>query len=274
MSRGEAQMRGCDTIILDTAGRLHVDEQMMTEVRQIAAQVKPTEIIFVANAMTGQDAVRSSKQFHEALPLTGVILTQMDGDARGGAAISLIQVTGCPIKFVGTGEKVENLDAFHPGRMADQILGMGDVVSLVERAQEVVDQEKAEKFQKKVRKAEWNLEDFLEQLQQVKKMGPLGDLMKKIPGMDKMMPDGGFEQAEQEMKYPEAIILSMTPKERRNPKIINGSRRRRIALGSGTSIQEVNRMLKDFEKTKTMMKHMMKTGKGKRRMGMPQMPRF
>lgn len=274
MARGEAQMRGCDTIILDTAGRLHVDEQMMLEVKQIAAQVKPTEILFVANAMTGQDAVISSKQFNDALPLTGVILTQMDGDARGGAAISLVEVTGCPIKYVGTGEKVENLEAFHPGRMADQILGMGDIVSLVERAQEVVDQEKAIKFQKKVRKASWDLEDFLDQLQQVKKMGPLGDLLKKIPGMDKMAPEGALDDAAEQLKYPEAIILSMTVKERRNPKIINGSRRRRIASGSGTSIQEVNRMLKEFEKMKKMMKQMMKGGKGKRRMGMPQMPRF
>jgi len=270
MARGEAQMRGCDTIILDTAGRLHVDEQMMLEVKQIAAQVKPTEILFVANAMTGQDAVRSSKQFHDALPLTGVVLTQMDGDARGGAAISLIEVCGCPIKFVGTGEKLENLDVFHPGRMADQILGMGDIVSLVERAQEVVDQEKAVAFQKKIRKASWDLEDFLEQLQQVKKMGSIGDLMKKIPGMDKMMPEGGFDQAEEELKMPEAIILSMTLKERRNPLIINGSRRRRIAAGSGTTVQDVNRILKDFDKTKKMMKHMMKAGKAKRGLRMPQ----
>jgi signal recognition particle subunit SRP54 len=233
---------------------------MMGEVRQIASQVKPTEILFVANAMTGQDAVNSAKQFHDNLPLTGVILTQMDGDARGGAAISLIEVTGCPIKFVGTGEKLDALDAFHPRRMADQILGMGDVVSLVEKAQEVVDKDAALAFQQKARKASWDLEDFLSQMQQVKKMGPMGDLLKKIPGMSKMM-DQGMEIDDGELKYAEAIIYSMTPYERRNPKLINGSRRRRIADGSGTQLQDVNRLLKDFEKSKKMIKQMM-TGKG------------
>jgi signal recognition particle subunit SRP54 len=266
MARGEAQMRGCDTIILDTAGRLHVDNEMMMKVKQIANQTTPHEILFVANAMTGQDAVRSAKQFHDALPLTGVILTQMDGDARGGAAISLIEVTGCPVKFVGTGEKLEALDAFHPRRMADQILGMGDVVSLVEKAQEVVDQKQALKFQEKVRKASWDLDDFLAQMQQVKKMGPMGDMLKKIPGLGKMMPKDGMDMAEDELKYTEAIILSMTPVERHKPKIINGSRRRRIALGSGTNIQDVNSLLKDFEKMKKMMQQMMKGAKrqGKR----------
>jgi signal recognition particle subunit SRP54 len=264
MARGEAQMRNCDVIILDTAGRLHVDEQMMAEVRRIQAQVTPHEILFVANAMTGQDAVNSAKQFHENLPLTGVILTQMDGDARGGAAISLIQVTGCPIKFVGTGEKLDALQAFHPQRMADQILGMGDIVSLVEQAQQVVDQEKAIAFQKKARKASWDLEDFLEQMQQIKKMGNLGDLVQKIPGMSKMLGDEEIDM--DELKYTEAIIYSMTKKERRNPKIINGNRRLRIADGSGTTVQDVNRLLKDFEKMKKMMKQMMKGGGKRRRM--------
>lgn len=268
MARGEAQMRNCDVIILDTAGRLHVDEQMMGEVKRIHAQMNPNEILFVANAMTGQDAVNSAKQFHQALPLTGVILTQMDGDARGGAAISLTSVTGCPIKFVGTGEKLDALDVFHPRRMADQILGMGDVVSLVEKAQETVDQEKALKFQEKARKATWDLEDFLEQMQQLKKMGSLGDLMNKIPGMSKMM-GKGMEFDESEMKHAEAIIYSMTPKERRTPKLINGSRRRRIADGSGTSVQDVNRLLKEFEQTRKMMKQMMKGGKGKKGKRMP-----
>ncbi len=268
MAQGEAGMRGCDTILIDTAGRLHVDEQMMMEVRQISAQVKPHEILFVANAMTGQDAVNSAKQFHEAVPLTGVVLTQMDGDARGGAAISLIEVTGCPVKFIGTGERLDALEPFHPRRMADQILGMGDVVSLVEKAQEVVDQEQAVKFQEKVRKANWDLEDFLAQMQQVKKMGNMGDLMKKIPGMSKMMPKG-MDMAEDELKYTEAIILSMTPDERRRPKIINGSRRRRIAAGSGTTIQDVNALLKDFEKMRKMMKQMMKGAKRKRGMQVP-----
>jgi len=260
MARGEAQIRNCDVIILDTAGRLHVDEVMMAEVRRIYTQLKPHEILFVASAMTGQDAVTSAKQFHDALPLTGVVLTQMDGDARGGAAISLISVTGCPIKFIGTGEKLDALDVFHPKRMADQILGMGDVVSLVEKAQEVVDKEKALEFQEKARKASWDLEDFLEQMQQVKKMGSLGDLMRKIPGMAKLM-DSGMDFDEKEFKRMEAIIYSMTIKERRNPKIINGSRRRRIADGSGTSVTEVNQLLKEFEHTKKMMKDAMR-GKG------------
>ena len=268
MAQGEASLRGCDTIVVDTAGRLHVDDQMMMEVRQISAQTKPHEILFVANAMTGQDAVNSAKQFHDAVPLTGVVLTQMDGDARGGAAISLIEVTGCPIKFIGTGEKLDALEPFHPKRMADQILGMGDVVSLVEKAQEVVDQEQAVKFQEKVRKANWDLEDFLAQMQQVKKMGNMGDLMKKIPGMGKMMPKG-MDMAEDELKYTEAIILSMTPQERRRPKIINGSRRRRIAAGSGTTIQDVNALLKDFEKMRKMMKQMMKGAKRKGGMQVP-----
>ena len=262
MAGGEAQMRNCDVIILDTAGRLHVDAQMMGEVRQIHAAVNPTEILFVANAMQGQDAVNSAKEFHAALPLTGVILTQMDGDARGGAALSLISVTGCPIKFVGTGERLDALDAFHPQRLADQILGMGDIVSLVEKAQEVVDQEQALKFQEKARKATWDLEDFLQQMQQVKKMGSLGDLVKKIPGMNKMMPKG-VDFDEDELKYAEAIVYSMTPYERRHPKIINGSRRRRIAVGSGTSVPDVNHLLKDFQKMKKMIKQMMKGPKGK-----------
>ncbi len=265
MALGEAQMRNCDIIILDTAGRLHVDDEMMAEVRRIHAQVKPHEILFVASAMTGQDAVNSAKQFHANLPLTGVILTQMDGDARGGAAISLIHVTGCPIKFVGTGEKLDALEPFFPQRMADQILGMGDIVSLVERAQEVIDKDKALEFQKKAKKASWDLEDFMEQIRQVKKMGPLGDLVKKIPGMSKMLGDD-FEFDADELKYTEAIIHSMTKKERQNPKIINGSRRLRIADGSGTSVQEVNRLLKDFEKMKKMMQQMMKGGGKKRRM--------
>ncbi len=272
MARGEAQMRGCDLILIDTAGRLHVDEEMMAEVRRIHVAVQPHEILFVANAMTGQDAVNSAKQFNEALPLTGVLLTQMDGDARGGAAISLIRVTGCPIKFIGTGEKLDALEAFHPQRMADQILGMGDVVSLVEKAQEVVDREKALAFQEKARKASWDLEDFLDQMQQVKKLGPLTDVMQKIPGMNKMMAKG-VEFDEDELKYAEAIIFSMTPKERRSPKIINGSRRRRIASGSGTTIQDVNRLLKDFEKSKKMMKQMMKGSKKGKRMRI-QMPGF
>jgi signal recognition particle subunit SRP54 len=276
MAQGEAQMRGCDTIILDTAGRLHIDEQMMGEVKRIAKAVQPHEVLFVANATTGQDAVNSAKQFKENVPLTGVILTQMDGDARGGAAISLIEVTGCPIKFVGTGEKLDALDAFHPERMAGQILGMGDVVSFVEKAQEVVDQEKALKFQEKARKAEWNLDDFLSQIQEVKKLGSIGDIMKKIPGIAQMA-GGDVDIDDSELTQIEAIIQSMTAVERRKPKIIAASRRRRIADGSGTSLADVNRLLKDFEKSRKMMKLMMKGGKRRglfgRGMGrMPTMP--
>lgn len=264
MSLGEASMRGCDTVIVDTAGRLHVDEEMMLEARQIAEQLNPHEILFVANAMTGQDAVNSARQFHDALPLTGVILTQLDGDARGGAAISLIEVTGCPIKFVGVGEKLDALEPFHPERMAGQILGMGDIVSLVEKAQQVVDQEKAAALQKKMRKGDWDLEDFLDHMRQIKKMGNIADLMQKIPGINKMMPKG-MDMAEEDLKHTEAIILSMTLKERRNPNIINGSRRRRIAEGSGTSVQDVNALLKEFQRIKVMMKQAMKGTKGKKR---------
>jgi len=268
MARGEAQMRQCDVIIMDTAGRLHVDEQMMAEVRAIANQTRPDEILFVANAQTGQDAVRSAKEFHDNLPLTGVILTQMDGDARGGAAISLIEVTGCPVKFVGTGERLEALDAFHPRRMADQILGMGDVVSLVEKAQAVSDRDQAARLQERIRKEKFDLEDFLAQIQQMKKLGNMGDLIKKIPGINKMMPAGMEDAAGDEIKYVEAIIYSMTPHERRNPKLLNGSRRRRIAAGSGTSVQEINALLRDFEKMKKMMKQMMKGPKGRGPRGM------
>jgi len=268
MAMGEASLRGCDTVILDTAGRLHVDENMMIEAHQIAEQLNPHEILFVANAMTGQDAVNSARRFNEALPLTGVILTQLDGDARGGAAISLIEVTGCPIKFVGVGERLDALEPFHPERMASQILGMGDIVSLVEKAQQVVDQEKAVAFQKKIRKGDWDLEDFLEHMRQLKKMGNMGDLLQKIPGIGKMMPQG-MDGAEDELKRTEAIILSMTLKERRTPNLINGSRRRRIADGSGTSVQDVNALLKEFQKMKVMMKQAMKGGKGKKRGRLP-----
>ena len=257
MSKGEAQMRGCDVIILDTAGRLHVDDQMMAEVRKIEKAMTPDEILFVANATTGQDAVNSAKQFNDSLSLTGVILTQMDGDARGGAAISLIEVTGCPIKYVGTGEKLDALDAFHPDRMADQILGMGDIVSLVEKAQDVMDQDEAVKLSKKLKKATFDLDDFLKQMQQIKKLGSITDLMKKIPGMNKMAQQG-MEFGDDDLKPIEAIIRSMTLEERRKPKIIKGNRRRRIALGSGTRIQDVNRLLKDFDKSRKLMKMMMK----------------
>ena len=267
MSKGEAQMRGCDVIILDTAGRLHIDDQMMAEVRKIEKAMSPDEILFVANATTGQDAVNSAKQFNDSLALSGVILTQMDGDARGGAAISLIEVTGCPIKFVGTGEKLDALDAFHPERMADQILGMGDIVSLVEKAQDVIDQDEAEKLAKKLKKATFDLNDFLSQMQQIKKLGSITDVMKKIPGMNKMA-QKGMEFNDDDLKPIEAIIYSMTLEERRKPKIIKGNRRRRIAKGSGTRVQDVNRLLKDFDKSRKLMKMMMKKGGKGRAAGM------
>ena len=209
MSKGEASMRGCDVIILDTAGRLHVDDQMMAEVRQIEKALSPDEILFVANATTGQDAVNSAKQFNDSLSLSGVILTQMDGDGRGGAAISLIEVTGCPIKFVGTGEKLDALDAFHPNRMADQILGMGDIVSLVEKAQDVMDEKEAVKLSNKLKKATFDLDDFLKQMQQIKKLGSITDVMKKLPGMNKMA-DQGMDFSDDDLKPIEAIIYSMT----------------------------------------------------------------
>ena len=258
MARGEAQMHGCDVIILDTAGRLHIDDAMMGELRRIHSETKPHEILFVASAMTGQDAVNSAKQFNESLPLTGVVLTQTDGDARGGAALSLVKVTGCPIKFIGTGEKLDAIDTFHPRRMADQILGMGDIVALVEKAQQHIDVEKAINFQEKARKASLDLNDLLEQMQQLKKMGSLQELMKKIPGMSKLMDKQGFDMDPEEMKRTEAIIQSMTPFERKNPKLLNGSRRRRVAEGSGTQVADINRLLRDFEHSKKMMKNMMK----------------
>jgi signal recognition particle subunit SRP54 len=269
MARGEAKRVGADIIILDTAGRLHINSEMMGELKRIHTGVKPHEILFVASAMTGQDAVNSAKQFHETLPLTGVILTQMDGDARGGAALSLVKVTGCPIKFIGTGEKIDALDTFHPRRVADQILGMGDIVALVEKAQQHIDVETAINFQEKARKATLDLNDLLQQMQQLKKMGPLQDLLKKIPGMAKMMDKQGFDMDPDEMKRTEAIIQSMTPYERTHPKLINGSRRRRIADGSGMQVQDINRLLKDFEHSKKMMKGMMKSFKRPPRGPMP-----
>lgn len=267
MSKGEASMRGCDVIILDTAGRLHVDDQMMAEVRQIEKALSPDEILFVANATTGQDAVNSAKQFNDSLSLSGVILTQMDGDGRGGAAISLIEVTGCPIKFVGTGEKLDALDAFHPNRMADQILGMGDIVSLVEKAQDVMDEKEAVKLSNKLKKATFDLDDFLKQMQQIKKLGSITDVMKKLPGMNKMA-DQGMDFSDDDLKPIEAIIYSMTLEERRKPKMINGNRRKRIAAGSGTRVQDVNRLLKDFEKSRKLMKMMMKKGGRGRAVGL------
>ncbi len=253
-----------DTVIIDTAGRLHIDEKMMQEVADIKAAVKPDEILFVADAMTGQDAVNTAKAFLERLDFDGVVLTKMDGDARGGAALSIRAVTNRPIKFISVGEKLDQLEAFHPDRMASRILGMGDVVTLVERAQDALDEEKAVRLDKKLRQQEFTLEDFLDQLQQIKKMGPLQDILAMIPGaQNKMLKN--MQVDDKAFVRLEAIINSMTKEERRSPRIINGSRRKRIAGGSGTSVQDVNRLLNQFAMMRKMMKNMKQGG----RMRMP-----
>lgn len=249
-----ARSNGFNVVIVDTAGRLAVDEQMMTEIAAIKSAIKPSETLFVVDAMTGQDAVNTAKSFNERLDFDGVVLTKLDGDTRGGAAISIKSVVNKPIKFVGTGEKMDALDLFYPERMADRILGMGDVVSLVERAQENYDEEKARKLQKKIAKNEFNFDDFLDQIQQIKKMGNLKDVMGMIPGMGKAVKNLDID--DDAFKGIEAIIGSMTPEERGNHKIINGSRRRRIASGSGKDVQEVNRLIKQFEETRKMMQLM------------------
>ncbi len=255
-------------VIVDTAGRLAVDEQMMNEIAEIKAALKPSETLFVVDSMTGQDAVNTAKTFNDRLNFDGVVLTKLDGDTRGGAAISIKAVVDKPIKFLSTGEKMENLDLFHPERMAQRILGMGDVVSLVEKAQEVFDEEESKRLNQKIRKNQFNFEDFLQQLQQIKKMGSIKDIVGMLPGMNKMMKDVDID--ENAFAPIEAIIKSMTPKERQNPDIINGNRRKRISSGSGTSIQQVNNLMKQFEDMRKMMKMMNKTGgKGLPQMGLP-----
>lgn len=249
-----AKSKGFNVVIVDTAGRLAIDEQMMDEIARVKEAIQPTETLFVVDSMTGQDAVNTAKAFNDRINFDGVVLTKLDGDTRGGAALSIKAVVEKPIKFVGTGEKMDALDVFYPQRMADRILGMGDVVSLVERAQEQFDEEEARKLQKKIQKDQFDLNDFLGQLQQIKKMGNVKDLMGMIPGMGKALKDVDIQ--DDAFKHIEAIILSMTPKERSNPAIINGQRKNRIAAGSGTNIQEVNKLLKQFEDTKKMMKMM------------------
>lgn len=248
----EAKNQGRDVVIIDTAGRLAVDEEMMREIAAIKAAVNPTEILFVVDAMTGQDAVNTAKEFNDRLDFNGVILTKLDGDTRGGAALSIRTVVNKPIKYVGTGEKLEALDAFHPERMADRILGMGDIVSLVEKAQEQFDAEEAKKLQKKISRNQFNFNDFLSQIQQIKKMGNIKDLASMIPGVGKALKNVDID--DDAFKGVESIIYSMTPAEREHPEIINGSRRMRIAKGSGTTVTEVNRLLKQFEESKKMMK--------------------
>ena len=249
----KARAEGYSVVIVDTAGRLAVDKELMEEISALHAAVKPTETLFVVDAMTGQDAVESAKAFNEAIDYDGVVLTKMDGDTRGGAALSVKAVVGKPIKFVSTGEKMEALDVFHPERMADRILGMGDVVSLVEKAQEQFDEAQARELRKKISRDKFTLQDFYDQIQQVKKMGDIKDLAGMIPGMSGAMKDVDIDN-DKAFKSTEAIILSMTPWERENPDAINGSRRKRIAAGSGTSVQEVNRLLKQFEGTRKVMK--------------------
>lgn len=253
-----ALKNGYDTVIIDTAGRLHIDEALMKELVDVKAAVHPTEILLVVDSMTGQDAVTVADTFNKTLDVTGVIMTKLDGDTRGGAALSIKTVTGKPIKFSGTGEKMEDLEPFHPDRMASRILGMGDVLTLIEKAEQAFSKEQAEQLQKKIKERSFTLEDYLEQLESVKKMGNIGDMMKMIPGLAGKVRNEDID--EDKMMKAKVIIQSMTIKERRNPDIIKGSRRKRIAQGSGTSIQDVNQLLKQFELTKEMMNRMQKGG--------------
>jgi signal recognition particle subunit SRP54 len=257
---------GATLVILDTAGRLNIDEMMMDEIRAIKKAVDPIETLLVADAMTGQQAVRVATDFNEAVSITGLIMTKIDGDARGGAAISMRQVTEVPIKFLGTGEKLNAIELFHPDRLSNRILGMGDVMTLIERAQSEMDQEEATKAGMRLMSGEFNLEDFLSQMQQIKKLGPIGKLMEMIPGMNQMAKDVDLTMADSELKRIEAIIYSMTPEERRNPKVLKASRKRRIAAGSGTTVQDVNALLKQFQEMQRMMKQM-QSGRGGRGLG-------
>ena len=266
----EAKAEGYDTVIVDTAGRLAVDEELMNEIAAIKAAVQPDDTLFVVDAMTGQDAVNTAKEFNDRLDFEGVVLTKLDGDTRGGAALSIRNVVDKPILFVGTGEKMEALDVFHPERMADRILGMGDIVSLVEKAQEQFDEQEALKLQRKIRKNQFDFNDFLNQIQQIKKMGNLKDLASMIPGVGKALKDVDID--DDAFKGIEAIILSMTPAERHRPEILNQSRKLRIAKGSGTSLQEVNRLVKQFEQTRKMMKLVSGNNMSKLMAGMPKIP--
>ena len=274
----EAKAKSYDVVIVDTAGRLAVDEEMMNEIETLKNAINPNETLFVVDSMTGQDAVNTAKEFNDRLDFDGVVLTKLDGDTRGGAALSIRTVVTKPIKFVGTGEKMEAIDVFHPSRMANRILGMGDIVSLVERAQEQFDEEEARRLQKKIQKNKFDFNDFLGQIEQIKKMGNLKDLAAMIPGVGKAIKDVDID--DNAFKGIEAIIKSMTPKERTNPEILNQSRRMRIAKGSGTNIQEVNRLIKQFDQTRKMMKMVTGTNMAKmagmmsKMKGMPGMPKF
>jgi len=262
----KAESAGNDIVILDTAGRLHIDEEMMDELQDIKTHTDPDEILLVVDSMTGQDAVNVSENFDEKLGIDGVVLTKLDGDARGGAALSVKAVTGKPIKFIGTGEKLEDFEPFHPDRMSNRILGMGDVLSLIEKAEEAIDQEKAKKLEERLKNNQFTFEDFLDQLEQLRDMGPLDQIMGMIPGMSGAKQLKNLQVDEKQLDHIEAIINSMTQEEKVEPDIINGSRRKRIAQGSGTSIQEVNRLLKQYRETKKMIKKF-NSGKGKGLMG-------
>ena len=259
----EARRLGLSTVIIDTAGRLQIDEALMDELARIKGAVSPTEILFVADAMTGQEATGVASGFHERLGITGVILTKMDGDTRGGAALSIYSVTGAPIKFVGVGEKITALEPFHPDRLASRILGMGDVLTLIEKTQNLYSEEQAKRLEEKMRKQSFTLDDFLDQMRQVQKMGSINDLVKMIPGLSRALPKD-FQIPEKDLKRVEAIICSMTRRERRDPALLNGSRRKRIALGSGTQVSDVNRLVKQFDQARSVMKQF--GGAGKRRM--------
>lgn len=259
-ARVAAQQQGCDVLVIDTAGRLHIDEELMGELGRIKQALNPSDILLVADAMTGQDAVNIAGSFNDALDIGGVILTKMDGDARGGAALSIKAVTGKPIKFIGVGEKSSAFEAFHPDRMSSRILGMGDVLSLVEKATEMVDVKKAEELEKKLRKNQFSLEDFKDQMLSIRKMGSIGDLLKMVPGVSNNKHFKNLEVDERELVRVEAIINSMTPEERRKHQIINGSRRKRIAMGSGTKVQDVNKLLKNYTQVMKMMKKFNKGG--------------
>jgi signal recognition particle subunit SRP54 len=269
----EAKARANDVVIVDTAGRLHIDEVLIKEVQDIVAAVEPSEVLLVVDAMTGQDAVNVAQHFHDALPITGLVMTKLDGDARGGAAISVRAVTGVPVKLVGVGEKMDALEPFHPDRMAGRILGMGDVLSLIEKVEAEIDQEKALVMEKRLREARFDFEDFLEQLQQMKKLGPLQQIMGMLPGVGAQLKD--VQVDDRQLVKIEAIIQSMTAKERRDPELLNGSRKRRIAMGSGTTVEEVNRLLKQFTQMRQMLKGFAGMEKGlkkKGRKGMLRMP--
>lgn len=260
----EGKDTGATVVIIDTAGRLNIDEMMMDEIKAIKAEVVPIETLLVADAMTGQEAVRVASDFNNAVQITGLVMTKIDGDARGGAAISMREVTGVPIKFLGTGEKLNAIEEFHPDRLTNRILGMGDVMTLIEKAQTEMDQDEAQKAGERLMEGKFDLEDFLKQMQQIKRMGPIGQLLEMIPGMNKMAGDVDLSGAEGEMQRIEAIIQSMTIKERKNPAIIKGSRKKRIAAGSGTTVQQVNQLLKQFREMQTMMKQLRGGGRGRK----------